>query len=360
MEKMEVKIEDELCIRGLLAIFCADVDIFLLKEEDQLTDRQGVYTKEDIRYRLKDSMETLCKLLNHIGYDVTEALHRNICLNPITELAARQILRAGGDGVKRVCITMDEYNGLIKFRNLGVEQMAKQAKELQDHKMLVTNLSREYNAMRDELMSGEKEAGYVQKIDSLKEHMAELRKLAKGYLKQLAKERETITELRGAIEDARTKMKGANDLGRQLGRLASENATLQQDLIYAREDIEKATVWGKDKIAEINVLNAKIVNMQSDREWHQKENDKLRKSKYELQKQMNSVVTELETKGKTISDALDIERMRVNGKQIEINQLLAVDRDVASLQKDVKRFAEELLRIKKMNCLQFIRIIIYV
>ena len=47
------KMNEEITLRSLLALFCADIDIFLLKDESQKNDLDELYTKEEIREQLK-------------------------------------------------------------------------------------------------------------------------------------------------------------------------------------------------------------------------------------------------------------------------------------------------------------------
>jgi hypothetical protein len=43
---------EETTLRSLLALFCADVDTFLLRDESQENDKDKLYTKEEIREQL--------------------------------------------------------------------------------------------------------------------------------------------------------------------------------------------------------------------------------------------------------------------------------------------------------------------
>lgn len=49
-------------LRELLAMFCADVDIFLLQDEAQENDLDKVYTKEEIRQQLHKTMDKFTSL----------------------------------------------------------------------------------------------------------------------------------------------------------------------------------------------------------------------------------------------------------------------------------------------------------
>lgn len=58
----------------LLATFAADIDIFLLMEEDQKTDRVKSYTTQEIRDQLTASMAKFAKVLPQNGYDIHKPL----------------------------------------------------------------------------------------------------------------------------------------------------------------------------------------------------------------------------------------------------------------------------------------------
>ena len=49
--------QNETTLREFLAFFCADIDIFLLKDESQENDLGKLYSKEEIREQLHKSME---------------------------------------------------------------------------------------------------------------------------------------------------------------------------------------------------------------------------------------------------------------------------------------------------------------
>lgn len=54
-------------IKSLLAAFAADIDIFLLRENDQKTDKEKTYTKEEIREQLVKTLEKFADL--PLNYD---------------------------------------------------------------------------------------------------------------------------------------------------------------------------------------------------------------------------------------------------------------------------------------------------
>lgn len=58
-------------LREFLALTMADIDIFLLKDESQENDKDKLYTKEEIRSQLVNTMEKMLNLpLAHGIYDV--------------------------------------------------------------------------------------------------------------------------------------------------------------------------------------------------------------------------------------------------------------------------------------------------
>jgi hypothetical protein len=58
----------ETTLREFLAIVMADIDIFLLKEEDQETDKDKLYTKEEIRSQLQASLQKATSIFPMIGW----------------------------------------------------------------------------------------------------------------------------------------------------------------------------------------------------------------------------------------------------------------------------------------------------
>jgi len=59
-----MKNHDETTLRELLALFCADIDIFLLKDESQEKDLDKLYSKEEIREQLHKTMRKFTSLPN--------------------------------------------------------------------------------------------------------------------------------------------------------------------------------------------------------------------------------------------------------------------------------------------------------
>lgn len=67
-----MKNQKETTLRELLALFCADIDIFLLQDEAQKNDLDKVYSKEEIREQLHKTMHKFTSLHNILPtvYDV--------------------------------------------------------------------------------------------------------------------------------------------------------------------------------------------------------------------------------------------------------------------------------------------------
>jgi hypothetical protein len=63
-----------LTFKQALGLFCADVDIFLLCEEDQTTTKNEVYTAEQIREQLHKSCKKFARVLNKLNYDIDSPL----------------------------------------------------------------------------------------------------------------------------------------------------------------------------------------------------------------------------------------------------------------------------------------------
>ena len=63
-----------LTFKQALAFFCADVDIYLLCEEDQTTTKNEVFTPEQIRDQLHKSCKRLSGVLKALNYDIDSPL----------------------------------------------------------------------------------------------------------------------------------------------------------------------------------------------------------------------------------------------------------------------------------------------
>ena len=59
-----MKNQSETTLRDLLALFCADIDIFLLQDEAQENDLDKMYSKEEIREQLHKTMKKFTSLPN--------------------------------------------------------------------------------------------------------------------------------------------------------------------------------------------------------------------------------------------------------------------------------------------------------
>ena len=72
-----MKNDEELNLQWLLSFTMADIDIFLLKEDDQETDKAQLYTKEEIRLQLEKSLIKILTVIRDCGYDIQTPLKAN-------------------------------------------------------------------------------------------------------------------------------------------------------------------------------------------------------------------------------------------------------------------------------------------
>lgn len=73
--KMKKKTNSNLTIKSLLAMTMADIDIFLLQEEDQKTDKKkDSFTKQEIRDQLEETMKKVCRVLQSHGCNIDEEI----------------------------------------------------------------------------------------------------------------------------------------------------------------------------------------------------------------------------------------------------------------------------------------------
>lgn len=66
--------EEPITVRKVLVMACADVDIFLLCEEDQTTTKDAVYTADQVREQLKKTMSKMYNALGTFGVNVDAPL----------------------------------------------------------------------------------------------------------------------------------------------------------------------------------------------------------------------------------------------------------------------------------------------
>lgn len=66
--------KENISIRTLLVMTMADIDIFLLQNEEQTADKIGVYTKEQIREQLENTAAKMCTTLEDLGCNIDEEL----------------------------------------------------------------------------------------------------------------------------------------------------------------------------------------------------------------------------------------------------------------------------------------------
>ena len=72
-----MKKNEELNLQWLIAFTMSDIDIFLLKEEDQQTDKEQLYTKEEIRQQLTKTLSKILNVVKDCGYDIKTPLKAN-------------------------------------------------------------------------------------------------------------------------------------------------------------------------------------------------------------------------------------------------------------------------------------------
>lgn len=70
-------INKPLTIRVLIAMILADVDIFLLKEPDQVTDLTRTYTVEEVRAQLQKTGYKVVKVLMEVDLAIDEPIQHN-------------------------------------------------------------------------------------------------------------------------------------------------------------------------------------------------------------------------------------------------------------------------------------------
>ena len=66
--------KENISIKTLLVMTMADIDIFLLQNEEQTADKVGVYTKDQIREQLENTAAKMCTTLEKLGCNIDEEL----------------------------------------------------------------------------------------------------------------------------------------------------------------------------------------------------------------------------------------------------------------------------------------------
>lgn len=67
----------QLTLKNLLSALVADIDIFLLKEEDQITDKTTSFTVDEVRTQLETSVYNVCSALERMGVNIDAELKRS-------------------------------------------------------------------------------------------------------------------------------------------------------------------------------------------------------------------------------------------------------------------------------------------
>ena len=60
----------QLNLSDLLVLIMTDIDIFLLTEENQIDDKDILFTKEDVRNQLVKTQKKILRMLTSTGFDV--------------------------------------------------------------------------------------------------------------------------------------------------------------------------------------------------------------------------------------------------------------------------------------------------
>lgn len=74
--------EEQLTLRTLMAITLSDVDIKLLQENDQETDKQEMFTVSQVRGQLLQTGINMINILDKLGIDLDEII-------PVTTIQLR-------------------------------------------------------------------------------------------------------------------------------------------------------------------------------------------------------------------------------------------------------------------------------
>ena len=61
----------KISIQSIAAILVADIDIFLLQNENQMADNdKEFYTKEEVRNQLEKTNLKFCEVMTKVGYNI--------------------------------------------------------------------------------------------------------------------------------------------------------------------------------------------------------------------------------------------------------------------------------------------------
>ena len=67
---MEITEKTKLTPANLIAMTMADIDIFLLREDDQETDKNKVFTVDEIRHHLELTIKKISTVCRDLGLDM--------------------------------------------------------------------------------------------------------------------------------------------------------------------------------------------------------------------------------------------------------------------------------------------------
>ena len=77
MENEKFK-NSEVDIKMLLSMTMADIDIFLIKNENQIEDKDKLFSKEEIRNQLAITLKKVISILQQTGVNVDEPLKMKV------------------------------------------------------------------------------------------------------------------------------------------------------------------------------------------------------------------------------------------------------------------------------------------
>jgi len=77
---------EELNLKSLIAVIVADIDVYLLQNEEQTGDNdKESFTREEIRNQLSSTMSNVSNALLKLGYDIEEPLLRHDILHNLLD-----------------------------------------------------------------------------------------------------------------------------------------------------------------------------------------------------------------------------------------------------------------------------------
>lgn len=93
----------DLTLSNLLIVVMTDIDTFLLMEENQIDDKQNLFSKEEVREQLKNTQKKILSMLMEFGFDIDLPLLDALTLKKVFDNEAvsnKEILRLRQDRKK--------------------------------------------------------------------------------------------------------------------------------------------------------------------------------------------------------------------------------------------------------------------